>query len=171
MACKKEIVQEKIIFPIFDSGSKTYGNLTALKNGIKWEASGFNWGVKTDDGVNTIGIFAQTYFDDDYSNPYIKEHISFGRMLPLVGKYKLRPFSTIFKEGEATFMYGYDEHDVTVNPFELVQEADNFVEITKIDSLHIEGRFDVTCKGKYKIKGITHVYRFSEGKFNVLFRK
>jgi hypothetical protein len=170
-ACKKEQPQEKIVFDIYDRGLQKYGSLTALKNGIKWEASGVTGFYLQMVDANRSDFAGYTYLDNDYNNPYQVEHMSFSMMPHTVGRYKLRSFSTVFKEGEATFLYGYDEDDVTVNPFELIPEADNFVEVTKIDSLHIEGRFDVTCRGKYKIKGVTHIYRFSEGKFNVLFRK
>jgi hypothetical protein len=168
-ACKKE--QEKIVFDIYYSGAKIYGSLTALKNGIKWEASGLTGFADYAESLKrgSTGVFGNTYADDGI--PYKVEHMSFDMVPNAIGKYKLHPWSPVFKEGEANFLYGYDEDDVTVNPFELVPEADNFIEVTKIDSLHIEGRFDVTCKGKYKIKGITHIYRFSEGKFNVIFRK
>jgi hypothetical protein len=173
-ACKKE--QEKIIFDIYYSGSTKYGNFTALKNGIKWEAGGLTDYYKEGGVIKEfIGISGYTFFDNDTTNtPYRIETMSISNFPVNVGKYKLRqynPKGNDFKEGEGVFRYGYYENDAEVNPFELIPEADNFVEVTKIDSLHIEGRFDVTCKGKYKIKGVTHIYRFSEGKFNVLFRK
>ncbi len=173
-ACKKE--QEKIVFDIYYPRSTEHGSFTALKNGIKWAAGGLSHYYKEGGIIKEfVGIDGYTFFDNDTNNvPYTIENMSFSNFALNVGKYKLRQYNrkgNTFKEGEGVFRYGYFEDDAEVNPFELVPEADNFMEVTKVDSLHIEGRFDVTCKGKYKIKGVTHVYRFSEGKFNVLLKK
>jgi hypothetical protein len=177
-ACKKEQevtqAKEKIEFDIYDKGPQEYGSLTALKNGIKWNASGFSGFYSENAKTSGVGFSGYTYFSNNYKDLYVIEKMNFSLIPFAIGKYKLRQFSFsnyIFKEGEALFRYGYYENDVEVNPFELVEEADNYIEVTKIDSLHLEGRFDVTCKGKYKIKDVTHIYRFSEGTFNVLFRK
>ena len=171
--CKKEQLPQ-MIFDVYDKGPQKYGSISTLKNGVKWEGSSFTGKFEEGTEFGYSGVKSYTYYDSDYNAPYITESMNFGLLPFKVGRYKLRPFrpfSNVFKEGVSVFHYTYREDDAVVNEFNLIESENNFVEITKIDSVHMEGIFDATCQGEYKINGITHVYRFSEGKFNVQFKK
>jgi hypothetical protein len=174
-ACKKEPESPKIVFDIYDKGPQEFGSVSALKNGIKWEGTGYTGNLEAAFRNGESGGFqCYTFFDNNYKELYIIEHMMI-RNIPLKrGKYRMRPyrpFSNDFKEGEAVFFYAYMEHDVTVNEFNLKVSVENFVEVTHVDSTHLEGRFDALCEGEHKIRGVSHVYRFTNGKFNIRFDK
>ena len=161
LGCHKE---PKEVVEIFNAGNMFYGTMTALKNGTQWMAS-----MDAQRGKDTtFGIQAGTVAII-YGDTLHQERISVNKIRYRKGIYEVLPYSAqTVSENQVRSGYTRLDHDAVIEYFAIdVLAKTNFFEVTVLDSLHVEGKMDITVIGDRTQKK----YRFSNGHFTSKFIK
>ncbi len=160
VGCHKE---PKEVVEIFNPGNMFYGTMTALKNGTQWMAS-----MDAQRGKDTtFGIQAGTVAIID-GDTLRQEMIGVTKVKYRIGIYEILPYSQSVSENQVRGGYSRLDHDAIIESFKIdVLAKTNFFEVTVLDSLHVEGKMDITVIGDRTQKK----YRFSNGRFTSKFIK
>lgn len=145
-------------------GTQEYGIVTAIRDSLEWEGS-----IRVQAGRNnTLSIFFQTWYDYERStqaeNLYIRTNLSFD--CQEVNAYKAGK-ENVFPEAT----YSIIHYDVTLNRYCLIEEENNFLELTKIDTINneIEGKFMLSFVMEEPINALPEgpdTLRFWNGSFS-----
>ena len=160
VACHKD---KKEDVEIFNPGNMFYGTMTALKNGTQWMAS-----MDAQRGKDSTFSIQASTVAIIYGDTLFQELIGITKIKYKIGVYEILPYSQAVFENQVRGGYSRLDHDAVIESFMIdVSAKTNYFEVTALDSLHVEGKMDITVIGDRTKKK----YRFSNGHFTSKFIK
>ncbi len=161
VGCKKETEE---VVEIFEPGNMSFGSMTSLKNGVKWTASALAQREKDTTFSVQAGTLAVINGDT-----LSQENIGILKIKYRIGVYQILPYSPQpVTENQVRGGYARLADDEILEFFMVDESAKtNFFEVTVLDSLHVEGKLDVTVIGERTKKKL----HFSNGHFTSRFYK
>lgn len=147
------------------------GFVTALYNGIEWNATGSSRPNQEVHGGG-IGIFGDVANQQGFN----REALTFLPYPRAIGMYSISKMDFINSSREEWDMVGRyvtfsDDGDVIEDRFEILEDADNFLEITSVNGIEVKGNFKVTVvrdpNDDVTNPSLPDTIHFTEGQFTV----
>lgn len=143
-ACKKDKASEGLDIPIYQSGSQEKGLAQGIRDGRKWDASGF--GIKyIEGGMAYIGLVFNTFteFGD------LRENLLFNEVPPAKGKYPIKMHLKYENDGFVGTSYGLmeDDGDVAGALYQHDTTKIGYLEVLSVDTVskEVQGYIDVVA--------------------------